>query len=338
MSTITREVIPLADKQGNEFPLVAQRFDSVYDAIRGGTHKKMRWVRSRARPGDIVPFDASFTGLFSWARHEGLLHGQRARLLDKALVRMRNLAAHRSSFHRTGPPNAARLICDVAEVINRLWGALTPGGHLYPAPIRRDIFGIGWNSDGTHVARPWADQLADDFERPDWRYIVVRAVEADDVWGFHADFETTRYPADFLWGPGSASAARAWLDHYQPMPDDVQYLDRWFVLRVRDQNIDPPRNVDQLAGLPQSERDGIWLLIRADYPLDAYAHARSLSTSPPVGECPRSGPCDHCGVDLKATGDWATIRQLSERLGLKVTPKELTGIRVESEVGRWPYP
>jgi hypothetical protein len=329
-------VIPLVDRQGTEFPITVRTFAEVFDAIRGGTHKKMRSVRSIAHPCAIIPFDASFARLFSWARHEGLLHGQRSRLLDKVFVRMRNLAAHPMSFHRTGPPNAATLICDVGEIINRLWGSLTPGGRLYPAPIRREIFGVCWSPDGTSVARPWAANLQDEVGRSNWQFILVRAVEADDVWGFHADLETTRYPCDYLWGPGTAKEAIDWLGEDTPAPDEVTYMDRWFTVRAGSPEPDPPRNLSQFAGLPDSERAGEWLLIKADYPLDAYVHARSIAG--PASECPSTGECDRCGVYHRASGDWPTIRKLIESLGVTVVPKAPTGVRVDSEIGRWPYP
>jgi hypothetical protein len=329
-------VIPLVDRQRTEVPLRVRTFTEVYDAIRGGTHKKMRSVRSIAHPGSIVPFDASFSQLFSWARHEGLLHGQRSRLLDKVFVRMRNLAAHPRSFHRSGPPDAAKLICDVAEIINRLWGSLTPGGRLYAAPIRREIFAICWSPDGTQIGRPWAANLQNEVERNDWRFILVRAVEADDVWGFQADFETTQYPCELLWGPGTANEAIRWLAQAAPAPDETEYMDRWFAVRTSSPEPEPPRNLDQFAGLPESEQPGEWLLIKADYPLDAYAHARSITQ--PVTACSRSGECDRCGVYHRASGDWPSIRQVVESLGINVVPKTPTGVRVDSEIGRWPYP
>jgi hypothetical protein len=58
--------------------------------------------------------------------------------------------------------------------------------------------------------------------------------------------------------------------------DEIDHLDRWFAVRANAGTVDPPRNPDQFAGLRTGQRDGDWALIRADYPLDAFNHARSL--------------------------------------------------------------
>jgi hypothetical protein len=45
--------------------------------------------------------------------------------------------AHPSGYHRLAPVDAARTLCRVAEHINKLWGADTPGGQTFPAPVVR---------------------------------------------------------------------------------------------------------------------------------------------------------------------------------------------------------
>src|SRR5439155_6175821 len=47
------------------------------------------------------------------------------------------------------PPDAARTIRDLAEIINHLWGHNTPGGRLYPGPLKREVTAIGWDEHHT---------------------------------------------------------------------------------------------------------------------------------------------------------------------------------------------
>jgi hypothetical protein len=60
--------------------------------------------------------------------------------------------AHGAGDHRVMPDNAARAIADVVEIANQLWDAPTPGGRLYPAPVRREIQLLGWSSGGEVVS------------------------------------------------------------------------------------------------------------------------------------------------------------------------------------------
>ena len=61
-------------------------------------------------------------------------------------VRLRNNVAH-PHYHLAMPPDSARAIRDLAEIINRLWGHPTPGGRLYPAPLTREPMVIAWRGD-----------------------------------------------------------------------------------------------------------------------------------------------------------------------------------------------
>ena len=47
------------------------------------------------------------------------------------------------------PVDSARTISDAAEIINHLWGSSTPGGRLYPAPVRSEIQVVAWRTDGS---------------------------------------------------------------------------------------------------------------------------------------------------------------------------------------------
>jgi hypothetical protein len=46
-----------------------------------------------------------------------------------------------------------------------------------------------------------------------------------------AQYETTTYPCDLLWGPGSWQDAAARLKEEQPAADEVEILDRLFLIQ-----------------------------------------------------------------------------------------------------------
>ncbi|MBV9023888.1 MAG: hypothetical protein JO362_08870 [Streptomycetaceae bacterium] len=105
-------------------------------------------------------FNGMLNGLLAWARREGLIRGQFNRSLEPVQQALRNIVAH-GEYHLETPVEAARELSDLAEFINHLWGQPTPGGRLYPAPVRRDIVAIGWSDDGQSTRAGSADQLVD---------------------------------------------------------------------------------------------------------------------------------------------------------------------------------
>ena len=76
--------------------------------------------------------------LLRWARAEGLLAGQHDRMRDAPRAWFRKNVAHPTSYHLQGPDHAEWAIADLAQIINRLWGA--PSGR----PVRREIMMIAW--------------------------------------------------------------------------------------------------------------------------------------------------------------------------------------------------
>src|SRR5260221_704497 len=118
------------------------------------------------------------------------------------------------------PGDAASTISDLAEIINTLWGSPTPGGRLYPAPVERGIVAVMWDEEsGTVMSAAVATEAAAaDGEvspgGPDpggWTWVLVRGVTGDwDLNQVDARYDASRYPAEWLWGPGSASDALAW--------------------------------------------------------------------------------------------------------------------------------
>lgn len=261
--------IPLIAKDGTPFPLAATTFDVVYDALNRGTHRKARRLVLGDGP-KIIDFNGSLNHLLAWARAHGLLAGQRNRMLEPVLVDMRNDVAHPTQDHLVMPVQSAQAIRDLGEIINRLWGATTASGRLYPAPTRRDILVIGWSDDGESLVRMYAEQLSEPRHPGIVHYVVVRAVADDpNLWQFAARRETTQYPSEHLWGPGSHGDALAWVRSAQPQPDEVEYLDRLFLIRQDADTIGVPYCPEACAALDERERDGTWHLLLADYPADA---------------------------------------------------------------------
>jgi hypothetical protein len=328
--------IPLVDQNDVDKPILAEGYEAVHAALveEEGSHRKGEWfVKSRVRPGEKAVFRGSLGQFFAWARMEGLLSGQRSRLFDKVLVRMRNRAAHPTSYKLSMPTDTALTIRDVGEFVNRLWGARTPGGRIFPAPIARELVVLGWDPISQSCIQQRPDQLTADTERRHWSYMIVRAVSGDELFGFHSDYETTRYPAEHLSGPGSYDEAFGWISSSEVARDEIDPLDRWFVVRVDGDHVDPPRNIHQFAGLPVSDRTGLWHLIQADYPVDAFAHVRSSAAA--GNGCPVLGKCDSCWTDTKVVSDWSTIGDSLPGLNLVAVPRPPVGARVEAGFGRW---
>jgi hypothetical protein len=240
--TFYGEVIPLVRRDGTESMLPASDFDAINAAFRrGGSHARGGWELRLRNRGTSMRVPLSLGSLLDWARQEGLLHGQRNRLLENVLHELRNRFAHGGGF-RVGMPNhSVRAIRDCAEIINRLWGSLTPGGRLYPAPLQREVLVIGWSptwstmAEGAGATVMHAHQLPDGTEPDDWMYLVVRGVWDDPgLWQFDAHHEFTMYPTELLWGPGARRDALAWLEATAPEGDEVHHLDRVFAVRRHD--------------------------------------------------------------------------------------------------------
>ncbi len=299
--------VTVVDKHGKEVGLLVKSFDEVYEALRRGGGHGQRW-KLKLRNGEVVAFRPTFPGLLEWARSEGLLRGQRTRRLDEVYVRMRNRVAHPSSYGLITPVDSARSIRDLAEIINHLWGSPTAGGRLYPAPVAREICALCWDERTGTRALPRADQLGSMSEdERGWTYIILRAVPQDDgLWEFDSRFETTTFPAESCWGPGTWDEALAWLRTERPQGDEVDPLDRLFLIRVHGDEVELPRRPEVAAGLTGAARVGTWHVIRADHPFDAYAHVRG-----PGGvrnpNCSLSGLCAACPVETISVGTFEEV-------------------------------
>ena len=267
-------------------------------------------ARDSRKAGPADGFQGTLTDLWQWARLEGLLNGQRNRLVEQAFIEIRNkVVAHPYGYRLSGPIGSARAINDVAEIINRLWGALTPGGRLYPSPIEREVLVIASAPTdlGPKTATMRAEHLPD-FEEPgDWQCVVVRAVRTDAYlpW-FDPRFET-QFPSEQLWGPDSIASTMVWLHEKRPTSDFVEYLDRPFLLRSDGPNLERPRRPEVAAALPAEERVGEWYLVKADNPGWATVHVGHVMH----GEdgCPEMGECKACAAEIVAHGSWAEVEK-----------------------------
>lgn len=200
--TFYNGVILLVRQNGAETTFVATDFEALNAAFRrDGSHADWR-LRTLGR-ATRVPL--TLGPLLQWARQEGLLHGQRNRRVEAVHREIRNRVAHGGSFRIGMPTQSARAIRDLAEIINRLWGAMTPGGRLYPAPLQREVLVIRWSptwstrAEGGSVEIMNANQLATQSEGDDWTHLIVLGVQDDDrLWMYDAREEMTRYPTELL--------------------------------------------------------------------------------------------------------------------------------------------
>lgn len=329
-------------RTGQERQVTADRYEQVLKFIAG--HR--RWQLRVGPVGGTLAFNGTLGGLREWATRAGLLRGQRNRGTERALSNLRNFVAHPTSYHLTTPVDAADTIADLAEIINHLWGSATPGGRLYPAPTPRMTMALMWNKEGSEVrsavvAGLPADLTADGDdpgeegaaqEQDDWTYILVRGVADDwDLLHFDARYETARFPSEWLWGPGSARDALAWLRQNPPAGDEVDVLDRPFLIRYHDDLLYLPQNPGIAAGITDDEKPGIWYLVRADSPLDAFNHLRQALAG--GFGCTTKERCPQCPAEVISAGSWQETMDNLASTGLAESKREVPDVRVPSRMG-----
>lgn len=301
-------------------------FDEVRAAFQqpGGP-----WKLKLKTLGPPMAFNGMLTDLWTWARGEGLLPGQRTRSLQRVQVKLRNMVAHPSGYSLGTPGDAALVIRDLAEIINCLWGHRTPGGRLHPAPVPRSVLLITWDHTGRIEIGDVHDTPSEHMAA-DSICLIVRATTNDlmDLMEFDARFETTHYPTELLWGPGTPEDARAWFQLHQPDGDEVDHLDRHFMIRHHNGHTDPPQHMQVAAGLRDHERTGTWTLVKADDPLSAYNHVRNQTD--PKSACTKEGPCPNCPTHTIARGTWSTVIKHAARAALDVHPVTPPNVRSPS--------
>lgn len=248
------------------------------------------------------------------------------------LKALRNRAAHGTGYHVLDPGFASMAIGDVAEIINRLWEATAPGGRLCPAPIRREVAAIAWNISGT-ITWGLAEGIRTDVELGTWTCVLVRAALDDELAHFDAQYEATRTPCELLWGPGTPQDAAVWRDQYHPAGDEVDILDRLFMVRQHDGRLYLPHTPETAAGLTLAEQVGTWFLVRADSPFENFNHLRQLlaggSGCTGVGHCQRPGA--PCPVQTITTGEWGEVLDAAEaEQGHRPVPRTALDVRASS--------
>ncbi|WP_031511029.1 hypothetical protein [Streptomyces megasporus] len=327
--------LTFVNRDGVTRTVTVDTYDDVLAIAKTATNRR---EKLQVDSCGAVAFNGMLASLLAWARRAGLLHGQRNRRLEQTLARMRNEIAHGNSS-TTSPVEAARTLHDLAEIINRLWGIPTPGGRLYPTPIPRDVIAVSWHPSG-RISITRADNLhTGPSGNDDGEYLLLRAVhqigrhEDRYLFEFDARFETTLYPADLLWGPGSRQQAAAWLEEHQPSSDTCDHLDRVLLVRHHDGHTYPPMRPQVAAGLDHSERAGTWYTLRADYPTDAFGHARShVSRSP--GHQAR-GDCEACHAHTLVIGNHAQALEAAARALGPITATTPPPVRVPFSL-HWP--
>lgn len=285
---------------------------SNYEHVQEALKTNRQW-QLLLDDGQTLKFNGMLGGLRSWARRLGLLRGQRNRAIEQALSNLRNLAAHPTGYHLVTPVDAARTLRDLAEIINHLWGESTPGGRLYPAPLRREVVVLAWDSAGTRVTATLATEPPDAVSPADqpWQCVILRTIFNPDqhiadpgLTEYDSRHEITNYPSELLWGPGTISDATSWFEQHQPGFDECDYLDRVFAIRYDGSGLYLPMTIEVAASQPTADQPGTWYVVKADHPHDAYGHVRTLLVD--TG-CVDHGECKNCNAETVGVGRYEDV-------------------------------
>jgi hypothetical protein len=319
--------VTFTDAKNKDHDLQADKFSDLFDALRkdGRLRRPHRWRLKLHSRKDAIYFDGMLDSLLRWARAEGLLGGQRDRIRDRSRLWFRNYVAH-PTYHLQDAGHAIWAINDLAQIINRLWGA-DPG-----MPVQREPMVIAWTDDTTVTG------LAGYFQpgrvpltAP--HVVILADPEDPDLLDFDAQYETTARPCDYLWGPGTWEETAHWLEQHQPTSDHAQVLDRLFLLRYHGNRLYLPRTPGVTASLHEDQRTGTWYLLRADSPTDAFSHQRQALADVP-GHQP-TGLC-HCPVETITCGSWQEALDRCAALGADITPMQVPDARPHiAHTPRW---
>lgn len=285
-------------RNGEEETLHAGSFDVVRSAARSS--------RLRGRE-EVHPLPVGARGLLAWARQERLLPGSETRRVDHALGELRNYAAHPEGRTVLAPPDSSRMLRDVAEVINTLWGHRVPSGRLFPAPVARLPRIASIATDGRGAAEMSLHHTPDlNSHEQESEFAVFLAAEAekltercDDAWAFthRQGLQRTVYPCEQLWTGGYPELIAAIeAGEFADCADAVEHLDRLFLIRVEGDHIDEPRSAADLLALDEPHQ-GRWHAVVADSPYQAFLHVRDHTGTEPGEELARS--CPECFVRLR---------------------------------------
>jgi hypothetical protein len=286
--------IPVSRK-GIPETLDVDSFDALLDGKRG--------CRLRSKEGEHdIPMGLPY--LLLWARREGLLTGQRSRFIETTMSADRNHAAHPTNYTLGMPVQAGQTLCRVGEIINKLWGANTPDGSLYRGPMQRwprvaAVSAAGASNEFMNVI----SARGIDPGPGDWTAAVylgsveerlVRLSGGGPTFKHCPGFETTEFPCELLWGPRPWEELDAHLAEFEgaSLCDEVDYVDRVFVIRVDGDRPDDARSPEDF--IASSETGGVWHIVRADHPLHAWCHVRDHRDLPASDM--KDGYCTDCPV------------------------------------------
>lgn len=266
-------------------------------------------------------FHPGLASLIRWARHIGLLRGQRNRGREQAMLDIRNYVAHPEGHLTVGPCDSARAIASTAEFINQLYGERTPGGGMYPPPAARIPVFIFTQAKSCGALR--AEQFDGRSLQPSATVACFLAV-GDDPGLLHANswYETTAFPSEYLWGPGSPADAIAWAADADLVGDEVDPHDRRFVIDCSSGQATTALRPHVAAALDHSE-PGRWLIVRADHPNDA-----STAADIYLGRTGREGQPTFFEDQIICDHPWPQIEEQVTALiepMQRVTPEPVSG-------------
>jgi len=259
-----------------------------FDAVLAAKRKTMLRRDERKHP-----LPRYLKALLKWAREERLLPGRRTRIVDGALVNLRNHAAHPTGHSVHGPPDSAGTLRDVAEYVNCLWGVRSQEGRLFGGPLRRRVRVAAVGPDGSSAEMGLHHVPDLPVEEQCWTYSVFLAADEEHLtlpfrgFAYQEGFQQTMYPCEHLWTGGWGElAAKVEAGEFFELADEVEYFDRLFLLRLGEEGPDLARSPTDLLTLADPP-SGTWLAVVADTPQEAFIHVRDheLSVGPDCSDC-----------------------------------------------------
>jgi hypothetical protein len=243
-------------------------------------------LREGQRPEGLP---TSLPHLWEWARRRRLLFGQRNVGVFGSITRIRNHVAHPEDYSLGDPFDAIRMLSDVAEIVNRLWGHDTDGGRLFPGPVARRHRCAALAPDRQSALTYGSlGLIPHEVSAADWEHAVFLAADAEELvdfaWGgaggqrfrHEPGSQVTVYPIELVWGPGSHEELVAALDRFTDdgYVDAIEFLDRTFFVRVHNGVVELPRDAGDVEAFSGKDVEAIWYVLEADFPLEAFVWVR----------------------------------------------------------------
>lgn len=290
--TYYKDGIPIL-RDGSEEVLAVSSFAQYHRVLRSARKRRQKLQLGGDKP---EPLPQGYPDLYAWARHRGLLIGQRNIGVFGSIVKLRNYVAHPEGHMVDMPPNVFRFLRDLTEIVNRLWGHNNEGGRLFPGPIARWARAAALAPDGrASLTFSSLAQVRSETDRADWTYGVFLAAAEEDLitigaqtpgglgFTYVSGFQITAYPAELLWGPGrwdELVASLGQFSEHSPV-DQVSFLDRNFYIRVTPHGgIELPRDRRDVLATEFDDDSATWHVLRADFPMDAFVLIRDREHAP----------------------------------------------------------